>query len=253
MKVSVVMPCWITDEEKLGITRNAVFSFKQTAPDAELILIDNGSYMGGGFLRENASIYINYPVNVGFTPVINAGIKMANGDMIALANDDIRVHPNWVEVCSEVLTQPGVATVHPKMIWYNDPFNFGDFTSIGGRERWCHGSFYVTTRKFLDLMRDVERGVEPYPGLYDENYGKGGGGDDWDYVNRIRKIGKQAYTNKTAFQHLRSVTLQRTPDRELIAKQNDEYFTKKWGIKKEELFKLQFPDQAAEEYEKGFL
>jgi glycosyltransferase involved in cell wall biosynthesis len=253
MKTSVVIPVWITDDDKLRVAQNCIYSFKAADPDTELVLVDNASTVGGGFLRENASIYIRFPKNVGFTPAINAGIKAANGEMIALANDDIRVPTNWIDVCSQILSEPNVGTVHPRMIKYDEPFNFGDLTAIGGRERWCGGSFIITTRVFLNFMRDFERDTEQYPGLYDENYGKGGGGDDWDFVNRVRKLGKQAYTNKTAFQHLMSYSLQKMPDRQEVASQNDDYFTKKWGIKKEDLFMQQFPDQMEVKYHEGFI
>jgi hypothetical protein len=112
----------------------------------------------------------------------------------------------------------------------------------------------VTSRTFLNRFRHEEEGREPYPGLLDENFGVGGGGDDWDFYFRVRKMGKQCYTNKTAFQHLDSFTLKKLgAERQKIADANDVYFTKKWGIKKEEWFAKEFPEQMKESWREGFI
>jgi glycosyltransferase involved in cell wall biosynthesis len=254
MKTSVVMPAWILNDETLKITRACIDSLR-AGGDFEFVLIDNGGTLGGGYLRSEANIYIKFDVNRGYTPAVNAGIQLATGDIIAVANNDIRVPPNWETVCREILeNNPEVATVHPRMQTYTEPFNLGDLVAIGGRERWCGFSFWVTSRTFLNRMRQAEEGKEPYPGLMDENYGKGGGGDDWDWVHRERMYGKQCYTNKTAFQHLDSFTLrQMGAERQKVADQNDAYFTEKWGIKKEELGRKELGSQYDENWRKGFL
>lgn len=255
MITSVIIPVWIKDEECLQVTKACIESIKQAdGSDIELILIDNGSEVGGGYLRQEASIYARFPKNVGFTPAVNLGLKIARGGVVAIANNDIRLPKNWETVCREILTKnPGVATVHPRMQLYNEPFKFGDLVAIGGRERWCGNSFVVTSRSFLNQFREVEEGKEPYPGLLDENFGVGGGGDDWDFYFRVRKLGKQCYTNKTAFQHLDSFTLKKMgAERQKISNENDEYFTKKWGIKKEEWFANEFPSQMTEDWRGGF-
>jgi GT2 family glycosyltransferase len=220
-----------------------------------MILIDNGGTLGGGYLRSMASVYIRFPINLGFTPAVNIGIKIANAKMIAILNNDIRVPNNWATICKEILANnKWVATVHPKMQPYNEPFKFGDLVAVGGRERWCGNSFVVTSRAFLETFRHEEEGKEPFPGLLDENYGVGGGADDWDMAFRVRKLGKQCYTNKTAFQHLDSFTLKKLgAEREKIVQANDEYFTKKWGIKKEDWFAREFPDQVKEDWRGGFI
>jgi glycosyltransferase involved in cell wall biosynthesis len=251
MLTSVIIPIWIRDEETLQITKNCIDSFKN-AGDVEFVLIDNGCELGGGYLRSEANIYIRYQQNVGFTPAVNAGIKLATGDVIAIANNDIRVPTNWEVVSRELLQDPAVATLHPRMQLYDEPFKFGDYVATN-RERWCGNSFVVTSRSFLNRFREAEEGKEPYPGLLDENFGVGGGGDDWDFYFRVRKLGKQCYTNKTAFQHLDSFTLKRMgAERQKIADENDAYFTKKWGIKKEEWFAKEFPDQMKEDWREGF-
>jgi glycosyltransferase involved in cell wall biosynthesis len=253
---SVTIPIWIKDEEGLQITKNCIDSiYASEGGPFEIIIIDNGSLLGGGYLRSVASIYVRFPINLGFTPAVNVGIKIANGQMIGILNNDIRVPANWATVCERILANnEQVATIHPKMQPYDEPFKFGDIVAVGGRERWCGNSFVVTSRAFLDALRQAEQGKEPFPGLLDENYGVGGGADDWDIHLRWEKLGKLCYTNKTAFQHLDSFTLKKLgAEREKIANQNNEYFRKKWGDTKENIFNKSHPGQAEEDWRMGFI
>lgn len=215
--ISVIIPCWINDDETWKVTSDCIDSFRASG-ELELILVDNASSCGAGYLRSNADIYIHYPENKGFTVAINDGIKLANGEMIVWANNDIRVASNWIEVCRNI----DADTIHPKMINYDDPFVFGD--EVKEDERLCQNSFVVT--KHHDL-------------LFDEAYGIGGGADDWDMAMKMHKLGmKRVYTNKTAFQHKHSFSLKKLGDeRQKIVDQNNTYFEKKWGKPKEVLFK----------------
>lgn len=251
--ISVVIPCWIHDEETLKVTQDCVDSFRASG-ETQLILVDDGSTVGSGYLRSVADIYVRVSHSGGYTRAVNMGMKLARGELIALANNDIRVPSNWIEVSESILSEKIYMTLHPKMMDYNDPFVFGSVVMKTGKERWCQNSFVITTKEFVEKMREWEREDEPYPGLFDENYGVGGGGDDWDFYFRVRKYGYTCYTNKTAFQHLHSFSLKKLgPEREKIAQQNDDYFTQKWGIKKEELFTSYFPDQMQQDWKAGFI
>lgn len=55
-------------------------------------------------------------VNRGFAPAVNEGARLAKGDLLALLNDDAVAGPNWVRAASEVLAQPAVAAVGPKIV-----------------------------------------------------------------------------------------------------------------------------------------
>ncbi len=257
MITSVIIPCWIQDEETWKVTNDCIESFKQADGDKlELILIDNASRVGTGYMRSEASVYVRFPQNVGFTVAMNYGIKLATGDLIALANNDIRVPGNWDITCREILNSDvnkdyQIATIHPKMIGYDDSFvgAIGNFVATSGMERWCGNSFAVTSKEFLETMREEEKGKEPYPGLFDQNFGIGGGADDWCFYHRVRKLGKQCFTNRTVFQHKGSFSLQKLGNkRQEIVNQNNEYFFKKYGCTKEELLTREFPEQMKEDY-----
>jgi GT2 family glycosyltransferase len=181
--------------------------------------------VGGGQLRQWADVYIRNQANLGYARAVNQGMKLSD-DIAVIANNDIRVSPNWWTVTEEIIKNPAVATLHFRMLPYESPFLYGDEVSISGREKWCSGSFFVKTK----------------PVLFDEDYLNSY--DDWDYQYRLRKMGYcTAYTNKACYLHMDSFTQQRVPDREKNNERNREYFKKKHGEYPEDLWTRDFPEQ----------
>lgn len=220
----VIMPVYNVDEQFINLTDLAI----QSLGKCVLVIVDNASTVGGGQLREWADTYIRNKENLGYARAVNQGLRLCeDGEMVAIANNDIRVSPNWQEVATEIIiSDQKVGSVHFKMLPYNEPFSQGNDTWPSGKERWCTGSFFV--------MRNW--------GLFDENFLNSY--DDWDMGFRIRRAGyTQAYTNKAQYQHLNSFTQQIMPEREARDKKNAEYFKKKWGDYAEVLFEREFPGE----------
>lgn len=231
---TVVMPCYLMHDGHVELTKNAVASFG----DVELIVVDDGSRLGGGYLRSIADTYVLNKENSGYGKSVNKGLKLASTRYIAIANNDIRISPNWQEVTREVFENERAYSCHFRQIDYNEPFRFGDKTFYTGKERWCHASFFV-----------IDTAKEKY--LYDEHFVNTY--DDWDYFFNVRKNGyQQAYTDKAAFQHVHSATIpymDRHTDRNT---ENAEYFKQKNGDYAENLFAQEFPEQMKQDYLGGF-
>lgn len=212
----IVMPVWATDPETINITENAVESLK----GHRLIIVDNGSTVGGGQLREWADVYVRNKENLGYAKACNQGLALA-GDIVALANNDIRVSPNW-----DMPLPDGVGTLHFRMIPYDQSFNPGTELSLKGRERWCSGSFFI--------MRNLWRFDEALLNSY----------DDWDLQLRVRKDGfHTAYTNKVEYQHLDSYTQQKVVKRDENNLRNREYFKQKHGEYPETIWERDYASQ----------
>src|SRR5258708_18792963 len=97
---TVVMPCWIINEELLELTKNAVESFGEV----NLIVVDNGSIVEGGYLRSVADTYIRNKENLGYARAVNQGVMLGElGKYTALSNNDIPVSSNWQEVATDHL------------------------------------------------------------------------------------------------------------------------------------------------------
>ena len=229
--IDTVMLAYNFNESLADLTRQAIFSVKESSK-GKLILVDNASTFGGGMMREEADVYIRNKTNLGYPAAVNQGVNLSKELFIAIANNDIRISPNWVEVTEEIMKDKEVGTVHFRMIPYDQPFNNGNETWLKGKERWCSSSFFV-------IRADAFQG-------YDENYGAGGF-DDYSHHYRMRRQGwKQAYTNKAEYQHMDSITYRTMEDQSKRAERdlkNREYFKSKFGVYPDEQFAKEFPDQ----------
>lgn len=238
MKTSLILPAYNLTEELESLCRRFIESIYYTEGEGELefIVIDNGSPFGGSMMQEQSTIYIRNYKNQGYCKAVNQGMKLATGDLIVVANNDIRVSPNWLVVAKEILESDSkIGSVHFKMVDYEAPFNLGEDIWIGGKERWCHSSFYVIRPEAIPK------------GQYWEGY-TAGGYDDWDIWLRFRKNGwKQAYTNKAAFQHEDSSTYLAMDKieggRAERDKRNRELFKERHSDYPETLFEKEFPEQ----------
>jgi GT2 family glycosyltransferase len=220
----IIMPVWAKDPDLINLTENAINSLREN--DVKITIIDNGSPVGGGALREWADEYVRNPENLGYAKAVNQGLKLHMREIVAISNNDIRVPKQWLPVAEEILKDPKVCSVHYRMIPYDQKWGPGEDVWIGGKERWCSSSFFVV------------RAEQLYDETYLNTY------DDWDYWKTWRVKGyEQAYTNKAEYQHLDSSTVSRMERHEITNIENREYFKKKWGKYPEEDFAECYPDQ----------
>lgn len=232
--MTVIMPCYIISDRHLELTKAAITSLG----DVELIIVDDNSPMGGGYLRSVADIYVKNKENRGYAGSVNRGLRLAQSKYIAIANNDIRISPNWQEVVEEVFQDKDVYSCHFRMTDYDTPFQYGNKIITSGKERWCHASFFVINTERMKLEYD-----EHFFNTY----------DDWSYFATVRSLGfKQAYTDKAQFQHVHSATIPSMPKHTKRNQENQEYFIKKWGASAEDLFSREFPEQMLIPYPKGF-
>jgi GT2 family glycosyltransferase len=226
MAVDVIMPVWILDEETLQLTKAAVESIKAGAPDCQMIIVDNGSTHGVGLIRDLADLYLRNKTNLGYAKAVNQGLKLA-GEIVAVANNDIIVSPNWWKVARELFDdEPITGSLHYKMIAYGEPFKLGKNTWVTGKEKWCSSSFFV--------MHNGQ--------LFDEEYLNSI--DDWDFWRRFREAGNlTAYTNKAQYQHKDSHTQQKITNRAENDAKNRQHYFEKFGETPEQWLERMYPEQ----------
>ena len=124
-ETSVVIPCWITDKLQLDFTYRCIGSIRDTS-DVELIVVNNGSFLGKDFMKDEADLYIENPKNFGYAKAINQGFAFATGKYLVAGNNDYYMSDGWEQAMIEVLNnipEAGISCLHvegspkPKICW----------------------------------------------------------------------------------------------------------------------------------------
>ena len=121
MSVSVVIPTW--NGSALLDLALASLERQRLAP-LEVIVVDNGSTDGTAVhlkTRWPAVTVVELPENRGFAAASNRGIERARGDIVALVNNDVELHPDFLgELVAGLESDPGAASAAAKMLRFDD-------------------------------------------------------------------------------------------------------------------------------------
>ncbi|MDQ6663893.1 MAG: glycosyltransferase [Acidobacteriota bacterium] len=122
MNVTVIVVNW----NRKPLLRACLASLhRQTNPAAETIVVDNGSNDGSAEMVVAEFPYcrvIQNSGNRGFCAGNNQGIHAANGQLIALLNNDAEADPNWLAALQGVFTNaPSIGMAASKILVYEDP------------------------------------------------------------------------------------------------------------------------------------
>lgn len=181
-RVSVVIPNWNGKRFLSGCLDSLA---KQTYDKVEVIVIDNGSVDGSvEFLQDNyPQIHlIRFEKNTGFSVAVNAGIRAADSEFVALLNNDTVVEPDWLsEMIRAMRGHDEIGSTGCKMLAYDDKalldgagdgYRRGGLPGrIGHRER-DRGQF-DTERYILGACGGAalyRRSMLNEIGLFDEDY-----------------------------------------------------------------------------------
>jgi len=105
---------------------------KQTIPDFEIIVVDNGSlYEQKEVLRKIKNIIlIDLPKNTGFSGGQIAAFNKANGEFLALINNDAVIAPDWSEkALNTFASNPKGAAVGGRAYLWDEGKGFGVFST----------------------------------------------------------------------------------------------------------------------------
>ncbi len=134
---SVVIPNW-NGQRFLQICLDALLA--QTYTPLEIIVVDNASHDGSqAFIKSHYPQVrlIELPENRGFTGACNAGMQAAQGDYIALLNNDTEVDSKWAAAVVAAFEQhPEVGIVASKMLLFDRRDHIhtaGDGFTVDGR------------------------------------------------------------------------------------------------------------------------
>ena len=119
--VSVVIPNW-NGKHFLKACLDSLI--KQSYADIEILIVDNGSKDGSVEYIQSEYPTVRlacFPVNTGFAPAVNRGIRESRGEFIALINNDTVVDEHWVEQLVKGMAEhPDCGSLGCKMLAYDD-------------------------------------------------------------------------------------------------------------------------------------
>ena len=130
---------------------------KVTYPNIEIILSDNASTDESvEFTRKNYPEVIIHqnPENYMFARGNNEAIKIANGEIICLINNDVVVEPDFLEpIVAEFVEEPELAACQPKILDMNKPEYF-EYAGAAGGFLDRYGYPFLRGRIFFTLEKD---------------------------------------------------------------------------------------------------
>jgi len=118
--VSVIIPNW----NGVELLRGCLDSLRaQTYPRVEVIVVDNASTDDSVPMMQASYPEVKLvilPANLGLTGGVNAGIKAADGEIIALLNNDAEADEKWVESMVRAMeSHPNAGIVASKMLLFD--------------------------------------------------------------------------------------------------------------------------------------
>ncbi len=260
---SVIIPCW----NQLEFTRKCIAAlFRQTGPNWELIVVNNGSSDGTGDYLGGDQDVSPVPVTViangtnrGFAAAVNQGLQCARGEYLVVLNNDVVVTEGWLEQMvalagaetgaksempnskSEVRnlkSEMGIGLVGPMSNYAAPPQLVEDVPYRDLEEmkvfarRWRdeHRGTWFTVQKLSGFCLLMKRAVYDAIGGLDERFGLGFFDDD-DLAERARRAGFELAVARDLFvHHYGSRTfVGNGVDAERVLDENARRFAAKWG------------------------
>lgn len=114
-KFSIVIPVYLRESEHKAVVEDCIDSFCQNykEEDVELIIVDDGSPLPSGFLKDRAGTYVRQS-NQGISRAWNVGKWLAKGEYVLIANDDIRIAPGLLETLCKGFDDEKTGVVAPQ-------------------------------------------------------------------------------------------------------------------------------------------
>ena len=112
-KVSVVMVTWSMNDFRSAVMRESVRTLIETAPEAEIVIVDNGGNLADSVFLLNlteegkVACYIRNRHNMSFGFARNQGFDMATGEYLVSTDNDIFFSSGCIEWCKGILDKAG--------------------------------------------------------------------------------------------------------------------------------------------------
>jgi len=231
---SIIIPCFFNSYPVFHTTGNCIGSIREHTDKEktpyEIIMIQNGE-TGIGFNQDNAKDSYAEKVifnkeNLGFAKAVNQGIRCAQGEYIAIVNNDVQVFDHWLEDMQEALQFVDLIQAYPM---YGMPYGRATEANLL-REKALEKSVEGSLDGFRDFSCVLtKKELFATVGLFDEDFFCYG--EDLDLIRRIEKEGgKIASTKRVRTHHIISMTASGIMETPEIMNKSKELLKAKWGF-----------------------
>lgn len=140
-KVSIIIPF----RDQVELLERCVLPLHRTVPDAELILVDNGSlqHRTKNFVHR---CRVNFGARVvhldeafNFSRLCNAGAAVANRELLLFLNNDVlAAQPNWLDAMLECAADDRAGIVGATLLYPDRTLQHVGITPTGPDNTWVH-------------------------------------------------------------------------------------------------------------------
>lgn len=137
MDTAIIVTHWAMDDKRSEKMRICIESIIETAPEAEIIVVDNGGSLADSLYllmqcnSGNITTYIRNTSNIGFALARNQALKLTEKKYIFISDNDIKYSKGWLEECRDYLENnngkvmatpllPDPVTRHKKIRWVGE-------------------------------------------------------------------------------------------------------------------------------------
>lgn len=139
--VSIVIPF----RDQLDLLERCVLPLHRTVPEAELVLVDNGSAEAStkSFLhrcrinKQATVVHLDEPFN--FSRLCNVGAAVVHREMLLFLNNDVlATQPGWIEPMLELAGDPRVGIVGATLLYPDRTLQHVGLAPLGPAQTWIH-------------------------------------------------------------------------------------------------------------------
>lgn len=213
-KVSIIIPCYLLPDknsELVQFTEQCVDSIRHYSPRHELVIVDNGSPIGGAFLRSIADVYVRLNENRGFAPAVNLGLAVSSNPWYVVCNNDITFLNDWIgHALENWKSNTGIFCSH---LHDHDPEHAAGTVDVPVGHLF--GALWMTNKTVIDNVGGLDEGYER--GMF----------EDRDFAQRVVQAGMQVRKGNWVL-HVGNATWGKLPDQHKIYVQNKKLYESRW-------------------------
>lgn len=205
--------------DSLNYTKDCINSLMECAPNAEIIIVNNGSQIETKKYLDTLKHIkvIHWDTNMGVSKAWNAGLKLATRDVLCVLNNDTIAQPNGVQRLVQAALETGVAAAEGACM--NMDFSYAYSTYNEDEADYLGGYCLVFTRDVLENVGEFDEMFSP--AYWEDN--------DWGL--RVKEAGYKWRIIQGCIFHYVARTSARVLDMRTLFVVQREKFINKWGHK----------------------